>query len=533
MDILTVAEMRALERAADAAGLSYAQMMHNAGAGVARAILARLVDPGTGSIGARVVILVGPGNNGGDGLVCAAELARAGVRAEAYLLRARGSEDPVFAEARAAGVAVAHAADDPDRRRLQHALENCDVAVDAVLGTGVARPIDGALQDILATLARARPRLVVALDGPTGMDYDTGALDPTAVPADLTLTFHAHKRGHLCYPAAAACGAIEVIDIGIGEISPALRGEGYGPSIQLADHALARALLPRRAADGNKGTHGKALIVAGCADYRGAPTLAARAAYRTGAGLVAYAVPQAAATVAAIACPEATFVPLPESVEVHAPASVRRLSAWLAGAGGAAVAVGPGLGTAADTAAFLDALWDIMATGERRIAGLVCDADALNLLAAREGWPRRLPASSVLTPHPGEMARLAGSTVAAIQSDRIGNALRFSAEWSHVVLLKGAHTVIAAPDGRGVVLPFANPAMAVAGMGDVLTGCIAALLAQGLTPFDAAVAGGFVHGTAGQLWLERHGDAGLLAGDVIDLLPDALGAIKRPLTGRS
>jgi NAD(P)H-hydrate epimerase len=240
-----------------------------------------------------------------------------------------------------------------------------------------------------------------------------------------------------------------------------------------------------------------------------------------GAGLVAYGVPRAVQQSAAMLCPEATFVPLPESNDAHDPASVERIIAW-AQTAEAAMAVGPGMGQASSSAAFLDALLAQLRSATWHTKGLICDADALNLLAQMDGWPVQLPPLAVLTPHPGEMSRLTGLSVAEVQANRIGNALRFAHEWGHIVLLKGAHTVIAAPDGRGAVLPFANPAMATAGSGDVLTGCIVGLMAQGLAPFDAAVCGGYLHSAAGELWRTRHGDAGMLAGDLLGLLPDTL-----------
>jgi NAD(P)H-hydrate epimerase len=323
-------------------------------------------------------------------------------------------------------------------------------------------------------------------------------------------------------------GELIVVQIGLEDHSTVSMAEKGASRIVLVDDALVRGLLPRRAPESNKGSHGKALIVAGCADFPGAPTLSARAAYRVGAGLVAYAVPKSVATSATIACPEATFVPLPDSIEVLVAASAPRVVEWLRTAGaGASVVIGPGLGQAAETAAFLDRFLVALNAAELGTRGVVCDADALNLLSSRRDGPACVPPLSVLTPHPGEMARLAGTTVAAIQADRIGNAVRFAAGWGHVVLLKGAFTVVASPDGRGAVLPYANPAMAVAGMGDALAGSIAGLLAQGLAPFEAAVAGAFLHGAAGERWRLRRGEAGLLASDLISLLPDAIRALKQ------
>lgn len=559
MDILSVAQMRAIERIADARGLSYAQMMQNAGRAAADVILRRLRDLGLHER-PRVLVLVGPGNNGGDGLVCAAALAGAGVTVQCYLLKPRSEDDPVFVAARDRGIFIADAANDMRFRVLHQMVTHADMIVDALLGTGTSRPVEGELRDILREVALRRqgsratgrredlptaPCYLIALDGVTGMNYDTGALDPAAVPADLTITFHAPKRGHFCFPAAGACGELVVVPIGIAEVLPAAAFDRRSAlenlpdhrfadldeatrrelsvGVELADDARVRALLPARRPDGNKGTFGRVLIVGGCNDYIGAPGLAARAAYRVGAGLVTLVVPQAITLAVAAACSEATFVASPESSERHTPASLRHVVNWYATVkGGVTMALGPGMGQARDTAEFLSALLESITQGRIEINGWVCDADALNLLAQMPQWHARLPGHTVLTPHPGEMARLTGLSVTEVQADRIGLALRYARAWGHIVLLKGAHTIIAAPDDRAVVVPFANPAMATAGTGDVLAGCIAGLMAQGLSPFDAAVCGAYLHGAAGERWRKLHGDAGMLASDLLPLLPDVM-----------
>lgn len=516
--LLTVAEMRALEREADARGLSYAQMIRNAGDASAEAILDALEhrwrDDANDDSAWHCVILCGPGNNGGDGLVCAARLAGFG-GVWAYLLRPHDGSDPLVSAALAAGAAVADAEHDPGLAALEAELARADVVVDALLGTGISRPIDGPLKAVLdrVRLRRAAEAadapLLVALDGVTGMDYDTGALDPAAVPADLTITFHAPKRGHFCFPAAEACGELDVAPIGLEALSLA----PHGPPVLLGGDDDVRRRLPVRRRDGNKGTFGRALIVGGSPDYVGAPALAAQAAYRVGAGLVTLNVPDANKVATALLCPEATFARDVGPGDAELLAGVR------------ACVVGPGFGRGEDARRRLDRAL-AYATAARPPV-MVLDADALNLLAPMTRLALPPPTELVLTPHPGEMARLSGLSIADVQADRIGNALRFAAAWETVVVLKGAFTVIAAPSGEAVVIPSVNPAMGVAGTGDVLAGAIAGMAAQGLSAFDAAVCGASVHARAGELWSEAHGDAGLLAGDLAALLPDALSAIKR------
>jgi NAD(P)H-hydrate epimerase len=382
--------------------------------------------------------------------------------------------------------------------------------------------------------------VIVALDGVTGMNYDTGALDAHAVPADLTVTFHAPKRGHYCFPAAGANGELVVVPIGIEALNVTRSGQTSNGQVQganqelsalaedvrLADDALIRSLLPRRRRDANKGTYGRVLVIGGCSDYAGAPTLAAAAAYRVGAGLVTLAVPRAIQSSAAVLCREATFVTLPGHPDHFSPEALPRLVETLDKLDDRhAIIVGPGMGQDPETQAFLKALFEQLMRRQGS-ARLVVDADALNLLATLPDWHTKLPPRAILTPHPGEMARLTGFTVKDVQADRIGCALQGAQRWGHIITLKGAFTVVAYSENSGIVLPYANSAMAVAGTGDVLTGCVAGVLAQGLSPHDAAVCGAYLHAEAGERWLNDHGDAGLLAGDLLALLPEALATLR-------
>lgn len=510
--LFSVAEMRHAEAEANARGLSYAQMMQNAGRRAAAFIVEELLK---GMFDPHVVVLVGPGNNGGDGLVCATALVSHAWSVSAALLRARdAANDPVYAEAMRMGVRCFVVEGETGFERLREVVSRADVIVDALLGTGASRPLEGVLRQILAVVASARQpsARVVALDGVTGMNHDTGALDPAALPADYTLSFHALKRGHVCFPAAGACGRRFVVEIDIEQ--------PRDWRIFSVGRDWVKARLPHRALDANKGTFGRVLVVGGSEAFVGAPVLAARAAYRVGAGIVTLAVPQSVKLSAAVLCPEATFVPLPEALSSHDPRALPHMQLWLAQQSKSVVVLGPGFGASEAAQAFLDAFtskWLGVAA-----KGVVCDADALNWLATQPNWSQRLPPNSVLTPHPGEMARLMRCAVEEVQADRIGNAQRAAQAWSHVVVLKGAHTVIAAPDGRVAVLPFANPALAVAGTGDVLAGAIGGLMAQGLPPFEAAVCGGFVHALAA----EGSGGVGLLASELADRLPKALSMLR-------
>ena len=547
MKVVTVDEMRRIEAASDAAGHSYAAMMEQAGRAVAEAIAARQdVRDQT------VLVLVGPGNNGGDGLVAARYLAEAGARVTCYLLKPRdAAQDENFRLVQERRLGLALASEDGDQAWLQRLVQEADVVVDALLGTGTSLPVRGTLAGLLARVgqtlaARRRPpreRLtplvpptlparqgwpfVVAVDGPSGLDYDSGALDEAAFPADLTVTFAYPKVGHFRFPGAGALGELVIADIGT---DPALAAE---VTLEVVTPEMVRGWLPPRPPDAHKGTFGKALIVAGSVNYTGAAYLAGAAATRAGAGLVTLALPAAIHAAVATRLSEATYVLLPHELGVIAAEAAHVLAGQLEGYN--ALLVGPGLGHERETTAFVESL--LGGTGGRRRLGfggteeseappcvlppLVVDADGLNILASMENWPKRLPPGSILTPHAGEMARLMGCTVREVQADRVAVARSQAAAWGHVVVLKGAHTVVAAPDGRTAIEPFANPGLAKAGTGDVLAGTIVALRAQGLAAFEAAAAGAYLHGLAGELAQTEAGAAGMVAGDVLTHLPQA------------
>jgi NAD(P)H-hydrate epimerase len=508
---------------------------------VAEQVLARIEAPADH----KVVILCGTGNNGGDGLVAAHRLAEAGAQVAVYCVRPPDESDPKVQRLRERGLLVVEAESDQRWRVLKNLLRGATVVVDAVLGTGARLPVAGAQADLLRQAGKVLAErttdtpLRVAVDVPSGLDSDTGELDPVTLPADVTVTFAAAKHGQLRFPAAEAVGDLVIADIGIADDLPEL-GE---VKAVLATPELVRERLPKRPRDAHKGTFGRTLIVAGSVNFTGAAYLAGAAAYRVGAGLVTLAVPSAIYPVLAVQLPEATWVLLPNEMGVlSGPAAeqVRREAE-----ASQSLLVGPGFGQEKETAAFMSR-WlgaDEPAAARRGQLGfvapsrsgpaeqparasvppLVVDADGLKLLAGVEGWAERLPRNSILTPHPGEMAVLTGMDKAAIQADRLGTARDWAERWSHVVVLKGAYTVVAAPDGRCTIEPFATAALARAGTGDVLAGAIAGLLAQGMEAYDAAVAGAYIHGLAGMLAAQALGNtASVMAGDVLEALAEAL-----------
>jgi NAD(P)H-hydrate epimerase len=523
--LVTVAEMAALEKRADAVGHSYATMMEIAGQAVASFLCKHHRQT-------LVIVLAGPGNNGGDGLVCARHLHEAGVAVRLYLWKR--STDPEhdyenhYQKLQALGVVTAHADNDPEFATLTRWLDEAPAytLVDALLGTGNNRPIAGQLAALLDRVTAWRRETmnghhstVVAVDCPSGLYADSGEIDPHALPADNTITFAYAKVGHYKFPGAAACGRLQVVDIGI---DPALAAD---VQTFVLDEATMRAWLPVRSNNSHKGSFGKAMLAVGSHNFPGAAFLSCSAAGRVGAGLVTGAVTEAVWSVVAGKLPEPTWVPLPTGAgdergviaEAAAPVLLDAL------AGYDVLAMGCGLNKKPTTVRFVRRLLE---SAEKLPATLI-DADGLNCLAQLENWPDLLPPDTVLTPHAAELGRLCGLSVQEVVARRWELAREKAAAWQAIVLAKGPYTVIAHPDGRLAVLPIATPALATAGTGDVLSGTIAGLLAQGLDPFAAACTGAWLHGQAGLRCAAEIGNAGVVASDLLPHLPHVI----RSLTG--
>ncbi len=499
--LVTGAEMRALDRhSIETLGLPGEVLMELAGAAVAREA-DRLAAPG-----AAVWLACGPGSNGGDGLVAARHLHLRGVPVRIWPVVEpdawRGDAGRNWQRAQAAGVPLAPAQGTP---------EPGSVIVDAVLGTGLARGLEGAPAAAIRRINELRASCrVLAVDLPSGLDADTGQPRGDAVAADVTLTIGLPKLGLALEPGRSLAGRVLVARIGIADAAP-----GVAARAELWTRAAAARRLPARPRAGHKGSFGHVLVIAGSEGKTGAAALCALAAARVGAGLVTLACPESTHPVLAATQREVMTAPVPE-LAGHAFGSGAEKPVLELAAARDVVALGPGIGRAGETRAFA-----------RRVAlaianPLVLDADGLVAFEGALGELRTRRAPSVLTPHPGEAALLLGSTPAEVNADRAAAARRLAAQAGAVVVLKGAATVVADAEGRVAVNPTGGPALASGGTGDVLTGAIAGLLAQGVAARDAAVLGAFLHGAAADRLAEQRGAAGVLAGEVADALPDAL-----------
>jgi len=537
MKLVTVPEMLAIEKEADVSGLTYAQMMENAGAGLADVILENFYDDGEGL---EAFGIVGSGNNGGDTLVALEILAKEGWTTYAYLVKRKADEYVKRLEA--AGGKMFYAEKDKEYKSLKSFIESSDLLLDGLLGTGIKLPLKAPIPDLLMAVndvldVMDESPFVIAVDCPSGVDSDTGEAADECIPADMTVTMAAVKQGLLKYPAFELSGTLSVVGIGLSDDLPALEAV----KTEVAEEMLVSELLPERPLEAHKGTFGTVLIAAGSANYTGAALLSGKAAYRAGTGLVTMAVPAMLHSALAGQFPEATWSLLPHERGFIAREAAEKLAENFERA--TALLLGPGFGMEDTTGDFLkELLTDVSAPKKAsgrigfirgdetasndstsQLPPIVIDADGLKLLAKIEDWQKKLPAPAVLTPHPGEMSVLTSLSTEEVQSDRMGIATRYAQEWGHVVVLKGAFTIIAAPDGSATVIPVASPALARAGTGDVLAGLIVGLMAQAVDAYDAAIAGAWIHAQAGLVAADALGStASVLAGDVLEAIPDVM-----------
>jgi ADP-dependent NAD(P)H-hydrate dehydratase / NAD(P)H-hydrate epimerase len=508
MHIVTVAQMRELESRADQEyGLTSQILMENAGKSAADILTAHINRPHSVAE-LEFLILVGPGNNGGDGLVMGRYLEKWGGQVSLY----HWKEERL----------TIHGEDIPEevaQEKLEETLQRSRYVLDALLGTGASRPLPESMRSLLDRIRQEREKRdslrVVAVDLPTGLNADTGEVDPGTIHADITITLACPKQGFFFFPGRDYLGNLYVGDIGLPiELEQHVHTE-------ILTGALVKNILPKRPLDSNKGTFGKVMLLCGSPDYPGSAFLAGSGASRIGAGLVTLAVTKEMLPIYASAFHEATFVLLPDEKAE----SFERSSALMDHLEGyRSLLIGPGLGQSSSIReVILQILERLRAMPDEQRPQLVIDADGLNNLSALERWWTLLPAGTVITPHPGEMGRLCnGLKVSGGNIDRLELAHSKAQEWKVTLVLKGACTIIADPDGNTRINWLANPALATAGTGDVLAGLLVGLLAHKVGPFDAASAAVYLHTAAADLVSAEIGHAGLLASDLLAKIPRAM-----------
>ena len=471
--------------------------------------------------GASVAVVVGRGNNGGDGFVIGRYLMEMGVSVSFFLLSTR---DRIQGDAEAnmdlvlnllAEHSLSQFIEIPDKKSLEAAaeiLEDHDLFVDAIFGTGLNSDVRGIYRDVIK-LINESGKAVFSVDIPSGINADTGDVCGVAIQADATATFAFAKAGHILYPGNFHTGDLEVIDIGI----PGHIAKAQSPNIFLPEPHDIAGLIPARDFNAHKGSSGHLLVLAGSPGKTGAAVLCANAAMRTGAGLVTLGVPEKIMPVMEPMVIEPMTAALAQTPSGGLDAAaLDDIISLLADK--AALAIGPGMGTDPGTQELVKSIMAISSVP------MVIDADGLNCVSKEPDILYTAKSPVILTPHPGEMARLSGKSTADIQQNRMETARHFAEKYKVILVLKGAQTLVACPDGVVFICPTGNPGMACGGMGDVLTGMIAAFLAQNLPPESAALAGVYVHGLCGDLLAEDHA-FGFSASDMVAGIPQALNTL--------
>ena len=510
MKVVTAQEMRQIDQQTiEQIGIPGAVLMEHAGDAVVQAIRQHFSEC------QHVGIFVGKGNNGGDGLVIARQLAHAGQPIQIFLV----SPPESFAGDALTNLQIVQNLDLPitlilsenDLKQFKNQIASSDLIVDSIFGTGLRGGVHGFIGAVINYINElGRP--VVAIDLPSGLSADTGLAEGACIQATYTVTMGLPKRGNLIHPGATLTGKLEVADIGF----PSSVIDAQNIQLNWTQPSDATQMMPSRPRHSHKGTYGRVFVVAASTGMTGAAALTSAGALRVGAGLVTLGTPKSLNPILEVKLTEVMTLPLPETAEgslaleakSHIIEAVERTKSVLA--------IGPGLSQHPETVALVHNL--ICETD----TPTVIDADGINALSKSKEILSSLSPQTVLTPHPGEMARLIGGTVEALEQDRIGIAQRFAETHNVTLVLKGAPTVVAHGNGEVWINSTGNAGMATGGMGDVLTGLIAGLVAQKVSPFDAAVLGVYLHGLAGDIVAESVGMHGLMAGDVLNNVPKAI-----------
>jgi len=511
MYLVTANEMQKMDRLTiESFGLPGRILMENAGRGATQFFLEKF----KGAENKKIGVIAGRGNNGGDGFVIARYLAQKGISVTVYLLSEHQKvSGDAAANLRLLSPLKIPVIEMPDIKSFsahETAMRHEAIWIDAILGTGLRSDVKGFFKNVIDFINRLN-KPVFAVDIPSGLNSDTGQPCGACVRADATATFAFAKPGHFLFPGADYTGNLEIIDIGV----PPHIANDVGPLQYLLTPDLIRTVFNPRPSNAHKGHTGHLLVIAGSTGKTGAAAMTATSAMRSGAGLVTLGIPASLNPILEAQVIETMTEPLPETVKgILDETSVNRIMDLLSDK--KCLAIGPGIGTAPETQKLFKHLL------QENTKPVVIDADGLNILAGHIEILKDLDTPVVLTPHPGEMARLISTTSADVQKDRIKCARDFAEKFNVHVVLKGARTVVAHPDGRVFINPTGNPGMASGGMGDVLTGVIAGFIAQGHPPELAAHAGVYLHGAAADSLAKNKGPFGYLATDVMNALPQAI-----------
>lgn len=511
MKIADASTIRRIDRDAESLyGIPGIILMENAGIKLYRHIIERCGQNG------RVCVICGKGNNGGDCYAASRHLCLNGCDVAVFSAcdeaDLRGDALINYRIAKNMGIDIKSAVGERGIEEFASAASDCDILVDGLFGTGIAGELTGTYRRIVETINEYAP-YVISADMPSGLDPDTGRIMGVCVNADITVAFSLPKMGFYLYPGASCTGKVVVEDI---SIPPALTGSG-DIDVDLVEKDDIAKLFPRRSGDANKGTFGRALIIAGSKHMMGAAAMCTMSALRSGAGIVEAAVPSSIQQRVSLAAVEAIVCGLDDEGGMFSCRCGDKITEMLKGS--TSFAFGPGIAQGGDLFKLLQRVIE-----EADVPGVI-DADGLNLLSCDTEILKKAKSTMVLTPHPGEMARLLQTDTAYVQNDRIGCARGFAKKYGVVLVLKGADTVISSPDGRIFINSTGNPGMAKGGSGDVLTGMIVSLMAQGIKPLEAAKAGVYLHGLAGDMASSDMGEYGMKAGDIIEHVPAAIRAV--------
>jgi NAD(P)H-hydrate epimerase len=508
--VLTAKEMQKIDAIASSHyAIDGLKLMENAGKSIVNQIKRRFDD----LLNKKIFIFCGKGNNGGDGFVTACLFFGMGVSVTVILLEKRinlkGNASINAELAFNLGVTIIEI-EGMHSDLSQYNLCSCDIIIDALLGTGLTRPVEGIYKQVVEQINQSQ-KFIASVDIPSGLDSDTGLLKGVFIRADLTIALTLPKRSHLLFPSAALIGELQIVDIGI--TSDVIVSQNI--KLQVTEEADLISWFQKRPADSHKGSYGHVLVIAGSRGKGGSAGLTALAALRMGCGLVTLALPESCQK-------KLEFHPL-EVMTVSAPEtalgtfSLSSKEVLLSHAKGkAAVAIGPGISTEPETVQLINELLPLID------CPLIIDADGINAIAQNQNLISKLSAETILTPHPKEMSRISGIKISKILKNRVDITRQFALDHSVNIILKGASSIICQPDGMTTINPTGNPGMATAGTGDILTGVIASLIAQGFSSPKAAIAGTYLHGLTGDIYASQESQTSLIAGDLLRTLPKTI-----------